>query len=67
MKSYRLDKTAFKHHSLQEADHSLEYWHSKTHDERLQASWYLICTSYGIPYDKPPRLDKTCFTTRRHS
>ncbi|MFC2126692.1 hypothetical protein ACFLU5_18045 [Bacteroidota bacterium] len=67
MKEYRLDKTAFKRQSLLEADNNLDYWRSKSPEERLQAAWYLTCSAYGIPFDNTRRMDKTYFTKRRRS
>ncbi len=63
---YRLDRTAFKIQSFEEAADTKEYWLSKTPDERLAAAWYLTCCAYGIDYDNPPRLDRTVFSMRKN-
>jgi len=38
MKNFRLDKTAFKKQTVEEADQNLEYWLRKTPTERLVAA-----------------------------
>ena len=35
--------------------------------ERLRAAAYLNSVAYGYDFDNPPRLDRTAFTTRRHT
>jgi len=65
-KKYRLDKTAFKVQTLQDADHNREYWLSKSPEERFRAAWYLICCAYGIDPEHPPRLDRTVFSMRKN-
>ncbi len=64
--SYKLDRTAFKAQTFQEADNNVEYWKSKPYEERLKAAWYLISCAYNLPLDHPPRLDKTVFAFRKH-
>lgn len=63
---YRLDKTAFKAQTYQEADDNTGYWKTQTPVERLKAAWYLISCAYNFPLDSPPRIDKTAFSMRKH-
>ncbi|CAN5345339.1 hypothetical protein BH09BAC1_BH09BAC1_26320 [soil metagenome] len=63
---YRLDRTAFKIQTFEEADNNRDYWLSKTPEERMAAAWYLTCCAYGIDYKNPPRLDRECFSMRNH-
>lgn len=45
---YRLDRTAFhKGKAETESLRQAQYWHKKTPQERLQATYYLICQIYG--------------------
>ena len=63
----RLDRTKFKLQSLDEANHQLTYWLSKTPAERLQAAWWLTCRAYGFDPAYPPRLDRTVFSARKQA
>lgn len=63
---YRLDRNAFKVQTFQEADNTREYWLSRPAEERFRAAWFLICAAYGIDYNNPPRLDRTCFKMRKN-
>lgn len=63
----RLDRTKFKRQSFDEADKQKEYWLSKSIEERLQAANYLNSIVYGYDLNNPPRLDRTKFSTRKHT
>lgn len=58
---YKLDRTAFKMQTFQEASDNCDYWLSKTPAERLMAAAYLNSVAYNYPIDDPPRMDKTIF------
>lgn len=53
---YRLDRTAFKKQSAEEAANQYEYWQEKSPKERLRASFYLISTAWGFDMDDLPHL-----------
>ena len=59
--NFRLDRTAFKIQTLQEASDNFEFWNSKTDKEKLSAAMYLNSVAYNFPLDNPPRLDRTLF------
>ena len=61
MKDYRLDRTSFRMQSFKEADNHRDYWLSKSPYERFCSAWYLICSSYNLPYRSDLRLDRSCF------
>jgi hypothetical protein len=61
----RLDRKAFKHQSLKEADNTLEYWLSRTPAERLEAAWILTCRAYGLDPYAENRLDRTVFSMKK--
>lgn len=63
----KLDKSYFKKQSLKEADHNVNYWRSKTMDERIQAAYYLSLRAYGYDPDNPPKMDKTYFRKRKRN
>ena len=63
---YRLDRTAFKINTFDEADNNRAYWMTKTPDERLAAAWYLIACACNLDYNNPPRLDRNVFSMRKN-
>ncbi len=60
----RLDKTAFKSQTYEEADNHTAYWRTKTIGERLEAAFKLINQVYGTTNQTP--LDRTVFSKRKH-
>ncbi len=64
--AFRLDRTKFKMQTFEEASHQLDYWKTKTIEERLMAAYYLISVAYNFDLKKPPRLDRTKFSMRKH-
>lgn len=64
--SFRLDRTKFKMQTFREASHQLEYWKTKTVEERLGAAFYLMSVAYDFDIENPPRLDRTVFSMRKH-
>ena len=63
---YRLDRTAFKVQSFQEADQNKTYWLSKLPIERLAAAWYLSCCAFNVDSQKI-KLDRTAFQIRKQA
>ncbi len=63
---YRLDRTAFKIQTFNESGKNRSYWMSKTPEERWAAAAYLIASAWGYDPQNPPRLDRTCFSIRKH-
>ena len=64
MSSYRLDRTAFKKHSAEEAANHGAYYRTLTWQERLRIANYLNSIAYNYPENEPPRLDRTAFKKR---
>jgi hypothetical protein len=65
MSSYRLDRTAFKAQTAEEAVKSqAEYYRSLTWQERLRVANYLNSVAYNYPENDPPKMDKTAFSMR---
>jgi hypothetical protein len=62
---YRLDRTAFKAQTFEEANDHCTYWQQKTLTERLQAAQYLIKSAYGLLNKDFPPMDRTFFSTRK--
>jgi len=62
MGSYRLDRTAFKAQTADEATKAdAAYSRKLTWQERLKIANYLNSVAYNYPENDPPRLDKTIF------
>lgn len=61
----RMDKTAFKKQSLQDADNNVAFWRSKTPSERLIAAYNLSLRVYGYDPAHPPKMDKSYFVKRK--
>jgi hypothetical protein len=63
-KKYRLDRTAFRAQTFEEANDHYGNWVNKSTGERLDAAFYLICMAFKI---KPStRLDRNTFSKRKH-
>ena len=66
MSSYRLDRTAFKMQTAEEATRSqAEYYRTLTPTERLRIANYLNSVAYNYPENDPPRMDKTFFRIKK--
>ena len=65
MKAGKLDRTAFKHQTLDEASHNLEYWKKQSYKKRLEAANYLNSVAYNFDVKNPPRVDRTYFKIRQ--
>ncbi len=65
--SFRMDRTAFKRQTHQEAAHKLAYWRSRSLEERLAAATYLNSIVYGFDLANPPRMDKIAFSMRKQN
>lgn len=64
MSSYKLDRTAFKAQTLEEAANHSTYYRKISWIERLRASAYLNSIAFNYPLDLPPRMDKTKFEVK---
>lgn len=65
MSGYKLDRTAFKAQTADEAvKRQAEYSWSLTWQERLRIANYLNSVAYNYPEDTPPKLDRTAFKAR---
>jgi hypothetical protein len=65
MCAYRLDRTAFKAQTANEACTSHAVYYKKiTWQERLQIAQYLNSIAFNFPDGEPPKLDRTKFSVR---
>jgi hypothetical protein len=65
-KKYRMDKTAFKLQTVEEADDAMRDYTNHTAKERLEIAYYLASIAYKFDMDNPPRMDKTAFRIKKH-
>lgn len=61
MNTFRLDRSAFKAQTAEEAANHASYYTKLTWQERLRIAAYLNSVAYNYPLHSPPRLDKTKF------
>ncbi|MCA6461316.1 MAG: hypothetical protein IM571_12095 [Chitinophagaceae bacterium] len=64
MEKFRLDRTAFKAQTLEEAARHSEYYKKLTWQERLQIANYLNSVAYNYDLNNPPKMDKTKFSVK---
>ncbi len=66
MSSYKLDRTAFKMQTADEATKSqAAYYKTLSWQERLRIANYLNSVAYNYPENEPPKVDRTAFSTRK--
>ncbi|RDC57133.1 hypothetical protein DU508_08050 [Pedobacter chinensis] len=62
---YRLDRTAFKAQTAEEASKShAEFYKKLSWQERLKIANYLNSIAFNFPEDNPPKMDRTKFSVR---
>ena len=64
---YRLDRTAFKAQTADEASNHSTYYKTLTWQQRLSIANYLNSVAYNYPENEPPKMDKTIFKIRSRS
>lgn len=61
MDQFKLDRSAFKAQTVEEASNHAVYYKSKTWQERLQIAAYLNSIAFNYQLDNPPKMDRTKF------
>lgn len=61
---YKLDRTAFKAMTAEEADQYQRDYSKETLEERLEIALYLTSIAYNFDMKNPPEMDKTLFSVR---
>lgn len=64
MSSFRLDRSAFKAQTVEEASKHGTYYRRLTWQERLRITNYLNSVAYNYPENDPPKLNRTVFKAR---
>jgi hypothetical protein len=62
---YRMDKTAFKMQTFEEADDAMRNYINHSPQERMRIYWYLTSIAYKFDLGSPPRMDKTVFKIKK--
>ncbi len=65
--TYELDRSAFSMGSNKVSEPAINYWKTKTHEERLSAAFYLNSVAFNFDISNPPRLDRTVFSMRKNN
>jgi len=65
MSDYKFDRTAFKMQTFEEADKTAVFEKTVPYSERLRQAYFLIAQAYGFSMSDQPRLDKSCFSSRK--
>lgn len=60
----KLDRTAFKAQTAEQAADHASYYRTLTVRQRLEIANYLNSVAYNYPVNNPPRLDRTIFKAR---
>ncbi|MCX6206966.1 MAG: hypothetical protein NTZ19_12025 [Bacteroidetes bacterium] len=61
MEEYKLDRTAFKAQTVDEASNHSAYYKKLSWQERLKIAAYLNSIAFNYPLNNPPKMDKTKF------
>ena len=61
MDTFRLDRSAFKAQTAEEAANHASYYAKLTWQERLKIAAYLNSVAYNYPLSNPPKMDRTRF------
>jgi len=64
MPPYKLDRTAFKGQTMEEAADHTAYYRKLHWIERLRAAAYLNSIAFNYPLNSPPLMDKTKFEAK---
>lgn len=65
MGNYRLDKTAFRKMTFEQADSANIFGKDVPYAERLRQAYFLISQAYGFSMSNQPRLDKKIHSSRK--
>ena len=61
MSVFRLNRSAFKAQTAEEAANHSAYYRTLSWQERLRIAAYLNSAAYNYPENEPPRLDRSKF------
>ena len=61
----KLDRTVFKHQSVEEASDTVGYWRKQSDAFKLRSAYHLSLRAFGYDPADEPRLDRTVFSMRK--
>ncbi|CAM3584980.1 hypothetical protein [Sphingobacterium prati] len=61
MKAFRLDRSAFKAQTAEEAANHSPYYARLSWQQRLEIALYLNSVAYNFPLENPPKMDRSKF------
>lgn len=64
MDRFKLDRTAFKAQTQQEASNHAAIYKKLSWQERLRIAGYLNSVAYNYDINNPPRMDRTKFSVK---
>ncbi len=64
MDNFKMDRTAFKGHTQQEAANHSDYYKKLSWQERLKIAAYLNSVAFNYDISNPPKMDKKIFAAR---
>ena len=64
MDRFKLDRTAFKGQTQQEASNHAAIYKNLSWQERLKIAEYLNSVAYNYDINNPPRMDRTKFSVK---
>lgn len=64
MSNFKLDRTAFKPHTMAEAANHSDYYKKMTWQERLAITSFLNSVAYQFDINHPPRMNRNCFAVK---
>ncbi|RYC67470.1 hypothetical protein EQG79_25550 [Spirosoma sordidisoli] len=65
--AYRLDRSAFHAGTFEQTEQYHMACQPTAYADRLRVAAYLNSVAYRYDPDKPPRLDRTAFSARKHT
>jgi hypothetical protein len=64
MSEFRLDRSAFRAQTAEQAANHTSYYQQITWQERLEIAAYLTSVAYNYDINNPPRMDKSRFQAK---
>ncbi len=61
----KLDRTAFKMHSVEDASIKVAYWRQQSDAEKIVSAYHLSLRAYGFDPQNEPKLDRSKFSARK--
>ncbi|NBX11972.1 MAG: hypothetical protein EBR19_07200 [Chitinophagaceae bacterium] len=67
MGDFKLDRTAFRAQTHEEAANHARIYKNLSWQERLKIAAYLNSVAYNFDFNNPPRIDRTKFSAKSRS